>query len=176
MTWRFGHWSIWWNPTLVWDCLTPLHMMEIGICICWSWFYSTMLWWSPRVLYLSLKMSIKVLILLDMKPLDTIFLHVVACVLGPTQFVAWWTLTLIGLLVWLRWWWSPPHSWHVLEMWFLGYDALVYVHGCDILVDTLDLMSIWWSPPPCWYEVYGVKAIESLMLLMMSIESLCLGC
>ena len=153
------------EPYTCLDGLTPLHMMENGICICW-----------PHVLYLSLKMSIKVLILLDMKPLDMIFLHVVACGLGPTQFVAWWTLTLIGLLVWLIWWWSPPHTWHVLEMWFLGYDAPVYVHGCDILVDTLDLMSIWWSPPPCWYEVYGVKAIESLILLMMSIESLCLGC
>ena len=154
------------EPYTCLDGLTPLHMMEIGICICWSCFYSTMIWWRPRVLHLSLKMSIKVVIILDMKLLDMISLHVVACGLGPTQFVAWWTLTLIGLLVWLRWWWSPPHTWHVLEMWFVCYDAPVYVHGCDILVDTLDFMSIWWSPPPCWYEVYGVKAIESL----------CLGC
>ena len=65
------------EPYTCLDGLTPLHMMEIGICICW-----------PRLLYLSLKMSIKVVIILDMKLLDIISLHVVACGLGPTQFVA----------------------------------------------------------------------------------------
>lgn len=134
-TWWY-QWPILWS--FVYD-VARMCMEDLDIVPWYPWHASWTLMWHNDDFCMN---SMEMWILRTMKTWWSCFAHGTLDVGthihdGMLHMIAWciWLISLKARAM-MSAWWSPLFSWHILEIWFLGYDAPIHGHilGWDALM------------------------------------------